>query len=282
MFIERHAEGNYRTKHAETRLGSTILPYTYTYTRTQIHEYTHADTEIHNEGKEGRLSADTLASFVSVPLVGHAKWQVAGHIGMSARNVGGATNRDSLSTCHPDGAAMLVEVDATAVTELLLVRLIAKIREVIASLLVRNEVQQTQELVVNASRGRHAYRQKRHSAIVAIWIPILTNLFGSSLRKNLVGSIRVAEHAMALPTITTSADEVMTDSGIGKQVGMLQHADAKDRNVSTAFHFAGHHLLDVRDITRFLADATEGIQHVIMSTMDGEWMIAMKREGDVY
>ena len=58
---------------------------------------------------------------------------------MSARNVGGATNRDSLSTCHPDGAAMLVEVDATAVTELLLVRLIAKIREVIASLLVRNE-----------------------------------------------------------------------------------------------------------------------------------------------
>ena len=225
------------------------------------------DTEIRNEGKEGRLSADTLTSFVSVPLVGHAKWQVAGHIGMSARNVGGATNRDSLSTCHPDGAAMLVEVDATAVTELLLVRLIAKIREVIASLLVRNEVQQTQELVVNASRGRHADRQKRHSAIVAIWIPILTNLVSSSLLEDLVGPVRVAEHAMALPAITTSANEVVTDSGIGKQDGTLQHADAKDRNVSTAFHFAGHHLLDVRDMTRFLADATEGIQHVIMSTI---------------
>ena len=37
MFIERHAEGNYKTKHAETRLGSTILPYTYTYTHTQMH-----------------------------------------------------------------------------------------------------------------------------------------------------------------------------------------------------------------------------------------------------
>ena len=85
MFIERHAEGNYKTKHAETRLGSTILPYTYTYTNT------HADTETHNEDKEGRLSADTFASFISVPLVhGHAKWQVAGHIGMSARNAGGA------------------------------------------------------------------------------------------------------------------------------------------------------------------------------------------------
>ena len=46
---------------------------------------------------------------------------------------------------------------------------------------------------------------------------------------------------MALPTIATSANEVMTDSGIGKQVGMLQHADAIYRNVSTAaaFAFAG-------------------------------------------
>ena len=87
---------------------------------------------------------------------------------------------------------------------------------------------------MNAARGRHAQGQKRHSAIVAIWILILTNLFGSSLRKNLVGSIRVAEHAMALPTIATSANEVMTDSDIGKQV-VMQHADARDLDVSTAF-----------------------------------------------
>ena len=40
MFIERHAEGNYKTKHAETCLGSTILPYTYTHTRTHIHTQT--------------------------------------------------------------------------------------------------------------------------------------------------------------------------------------------------------------------------------------------------
>ena len=120
---------------------------------------------------------------------------------------------------------------------------------------------------MNASRRRHADRQKRYSAIVAIWIPIVANLFGSSLLEDLVGPVRVTEHAMALPTITTSADEVMTDSGIGKLVGVLQHVDAKDRNVSASCAFAGHHLLDVRDITRFLADATEGIQHVIMSTI---------------
>ena len=40
MFIERHAEGNYKTKHAETRLGSTILPCTYTYTLTHIQTQT--------------------------------------------------------------------------------------------------------------------------------------------------------------------------------------------------------------------------------------------------
>ena len=44
MFIERHAGGNYKTKHAETRLGSTtycILLYTYPYTQTQTHTQIH-------------------------------------------------------------------------------------------------------------------------------------------------------------------------------------------------------------------------------------------------
>ena len=49
LFVERHAEGSYKTKHAKTRLGSTILPYTYTYTHTQIHTYRQID-----ETKEGR------------------------------------------------------------------------------------------------------------------------------------------------------------------------------------------------------------------------------------
>ena len=34
MFTDRNAEGTYKIKHTETRLGSTILPYTYTFTLT--------------------------------------------------------------------------------------------------------------------------------------------------------------------------------------------------------------------------------------------------------
>ena len=43
---------------------------------------------------------------------------------MTARDVGGTTDRNSLSARQADGASMLVEVDAVAV--LLLVRLIAE------------------------------------------------------------------------------------------------------------------------------------------------------------
>ena len=45
---------------------------------------------------------------------------------MTARGVGGTTDRNSLSARQANGAAMLVEVDAAAVAVLLLVRLIAE------------------------------------------------------------------------------------------------------------------------------------------------------------
>ena len=54
---------------------------------------------------------------------------------MAARDEGGTTDRNSLSACQANGAAMLVEVDAAAVAVLLLVRLIAKVREVVLSLI---------------------------------------------------------------------------------------------------------------------------------------------------
>ena len=53
---------------------------------------------------------------------------------MTARDVGGTTDRNSLSARQADGAAMLVEVDAAAVAKLLLVRFIAEGREVVRSL----------------------------------------------------------------------------------------------------------------------------------------------------
>ena len=80
---------------------------------------------------------------------------------MSARGVRGATDRNNLSTRGPNGATMLVEVDTAAVTKLLLVWFITEVREVVGRLLVRNEVEQPQELAMNATRGRHARGQKR-------------------------------------------------------------------------------------------------------------------------
>ena len=91
---------------------------------------------------------------------------------MSARGLGGATDRNSLSTREAYGATMLVEVDPTAVAKRLLVRFIPKVREVVGSLLVRKEVEQPQELAMIATRGRHARREKRQRPIAVIRLPI--------------------------------------------------------------------------------------------------------------
>ena len=79
---------------------------------------------------------------VAVPIIeSNTELQGTRHSSMTARGVGGTTNRDSLSARQTNGAAMLVEVDAAAVAVLLLVRLIAKVREVVRRLLVRKEVE---------------------------------------------------------------------------------------------------------------------------------------------
>ena len=87
---------------------------------------------------------------------------------MTARDVGGTTDRNSLSARHANGAAMLVEVDAAAVAKLLLVRFVAEGREVVKSLLVRKEVEQPQKPAVNATRGRQARGQKRQRPIAVL------------------------------------------------------------------------------------------------------------------
>ena len=116
---------------------------------------------------------------------------------MTARDVEGTTDRNSLSARQANGAAMLVEVDAAAVAVLLLVRLIAEGREAVRRLLVRKEVEQPQELAVNALRGRHARRQKRQRPIASIRLPVVADLVSGSLVKELVGPIRIAQRAVA-------------------------------------------------------------------------------------
>jgi hypothetical protein len=81
---------------------------------------------------------------------------------VAAHGGGGTTQRHSLSTCHPDGAPVLLEEDATTVTKLLAVLLVPKGLKIVICLFLGYEENQTQELAVDASRGRHARRQKSH------------------------------------------------------------------------------------------------------------------------
>ncbi len=68
---------------------------------------------------------------------------------------GGAAHRNGLGTCHSKGAAIDVEEDTTTMTKFCLVRFIAKIRKVINCLFVGDEVDQSQELAVDAARCSH-------------------------------------------------------------------------------------------------------------------------------
>jgi len=75
---------------------------------------------------------------------------------------GGATHRNGLGTCHSKGAAVVVEEDATTMTKFFFVRVIAKGLKVINCLFVGNEVEQSQELAVDAARGSHTRWQESH------------------------------------------------------------------------------------------------------------------------
>ena len=80
---------------------------------------------------------------ITLPIIlSYAEWNSTRHSSMSARGVGGAADRNGLSARKTNGAAMLSEVDTTAVAVLLLVRFVAKVREVVGGLLVRQEVEE--------------------------------------------------------------------------------------------------------------------------------------------
>jgi hypothetical protein len=96
-------------------------------------------------------------------IVGHVEGrQAARGSDVATRGGGGATQRHSLITCHPDGAPVLMEEDAATVTRLLAVRLITKGLKISFCLFDGYEENQAQKLAVDAARGRHARRQKSH------------------------------------------------------------------------------------------------------------------------
>ena len=118
---------------------------------------------------------------------------------MASRGGGGATQRHSLSTCHPNGAPVAVKEDTAAVAKLLFVCLISKNLKVVVCLLVGEEEKQTQELAMDASRGRHACLQESHLPIALIWVTIVADLVSSGALEDLIWVVRVAELTLGEP-----------------------------------------------------------------------------------
>ena len=113
-------------------------------------------------------------------VVGHVEGRrVARSSDVATRSAGGATQRHSLSTCHPDGAPVLLEENAATVTKLVFVRLITKDPKIIFSLFIGEEEDQSQEIAVDAAQGRHARRQESHVPVAAICVTIVADHVGS-------------------------------------------------------------------------------------------------------
>jgi hypothetical protein len=97
-----------------------------------------------------------------------------------------SSTRQSLSTCHPDGAPVLLKEVAATVTKLLAVRLIPKGLKIVLCLFVGYEENQAQELAVDAARGRQARRQKSHMPVAAICVAICADLVGIGALEDVV------------------------------------------------------------------------------------------------
>ena len=87
----------------------------------------------------------------------------------------------------------MLEEDASTVTKLLAVLLTPKGLKIVFCLFVGYEENQTQELTVDASRGRHARRQKSHMPVAAICVAIIADLVCSGALEDVVRVVGVAE-----------------------------------------------------------------------------------------
>ena len=61
--------------------------------------------------------------------------------------------------------------------ELLFARLVVRVGKVVDGLLVRQEIEQTQELAVDAARGSQTDRQERTGVMLGVRAAILPDLF---------------------------------------------------------------------------------------------------------
>ena len=87
--------------------------------------------------------------------------------------------RIATAWAHAKGAAVVEEEDAMTMTKFFFVRVIAKGLKVSNLLFVGDEVEQSQELAVDAARGSHTRWQESHMSVLSVRGAIVVNLVGS-------------------------------------------------------------------------------------------------------
>ena len=178
---------------------------------------------------------------------------------------GGATHRNGLGTCHSKGAAVVVEEDATAMTKFCFVRVIAKGLKVVNCLFVGNEVEQSQELAVDAARGSHTRWQEGHVSVLSVRGAVLANLFSSGAVKYFVRISRVAKQTL-IQAVVPSADKVVTQGDVHEEIDVLCNLNVEDLEISAPLASTREHVLVFGGIAGTIADALERRQDVIVRT----------------
>jgi hypothetical protein len=178
---------------------------------------------------------------------------------------GGASHGNGLGTGHSKGAAMVVEEDDTAVTKFGFVRFIAKGLKVINCLFVGNELEQSQELAVDAARGSHTRWQEGHVSVLSVRGAIVANLFSSGVVKYFVRIIRVSKQTL-IQAVVPRADKIVTQGDVHEEINVLCNFNVEDLEISATFASTREHVLVFGGITCTIADALEGHQDVIVRT----------------
>ena len=178
---------------------------------------------------------------------------------------GGATHGNGLGTCHSKGESMVVEEDATAMTKFFFVRVIAKGLKVSDCLFVGNEVEQLQELAVDAARGSHTRWQEGHVSVLSVRGAVVPNLFSSGAVKYFVRIIRVAKQTL-IQAVVPSADKVVTQGDVHEEIDVLCNLNVEDLEISAPFASTREHVLVFGGITGTIADALERHQDVFVRT----------------
>jgi hypothetical protein len=109
-----------------------------------------------------------VADIAGILVVGHVEGrQVARCLDVATSCFGSDTYHHSPSTCHPDGALVLLEEVAAMLTQLLPLRLMPEGLEIVVGLLVCEEEEQAQEFTVDAAEVRDMHACKK--ATCRLW-----------------------------------------------------------------------------------------------------------------